>query len=110
MKNLKSEELGKLSDADLTRRLNELRTELAKLRSAAARGTLKKELGEIKAVRRNIARVLTVESSRRNTRRPVASGGTTTKAGSSSSTKAPASTSSAESSGAGKKDATGGSA
>ena len=65
MKNLKSEELGKLSDADLTKRLNELRTELSKLRSAAARGTLKKELGEIRAVRRNIARVLTVESSRR---------------------------------------------
>lgn len=65
MKNLKSEELNKLSDADLTKRLNELRTELSKLRSAAARGTLKKELGEIRAVRRNIARVLTVESFRK---------------------------------------------
>jgi large subunit ribosomal protein L29 len=67
MKNLKSDELNKLSDADLTKRLNELRTELSKLRSAAARGTLKKELGEIRAVRRNIARVLTVESLRRKT-------------------------------------------
>ena len=65
MKNLKSEDLIKLSDADLTKRLNELRTDLSKLRSAAARGTLKKELGEVKTVRRNIARVLTVESSRR---------------------------------------------
>ena len=59
MKQLKSQDLAKLSDPDLVKRLNDLRSELSKLRSSAARGTLKKELGEIKTVRRNIARVLT---------------------------------------------------
>jgi large subunit ribosomal protein L29 len=59
MKRLKTEDLSKLSDADLVKRLNDLRSELSRLRSAAGRGTLKKELGEIKTVRRNIARILT---------------------------------------------------
>jgi large subunit ribosomal protein L29 len=59
MKQLKSEDLSKLSDPDLVKRLNDLRSELSKLRSGAARGTLKKELGEIKTVKRNIARALT---------------------------------------------------
>lgn len=64
MKRLETEELEKLSDADLVKRLNDLRSEFSKLKSAAARGTLKKELGEIKTVRRNIARILTVSSMR----------------------------------------------
>jgi len=59
MKRLKTEDLSKLSDSDLVKRLNDLRSELSRLRSSAARGTLKKELGEIKTVRRNIARILT---------------------------------------------------
>lgn len=45
---------------ELTGKLSELRAELAKLKSAAARGTLKKQTGEIRALRRNIARILTV--------------------------------------------------
>lgn len=64
MKRLETEDLEKLSDADLVKRLNDLRSEFSKLKSAAARGTLKKELGEIKTVRRNIARILTVSSMR----------------------------------------------
>ena len=47
------------------KRLNDIRSELSRLRSAAARGTLKKELGEIKTVRRNIARILTAVTSRK---------------------------------------------
>ncbi len=59
MKRLKTAELSNLSNADLVKSLNDLRTELSSLRSKAKRGTLKKELGEIKTVRRNIARVKT---------------------------------------------------
>jgi ribosomal protein L29 len=59
MKRLDSSELRDLSSEDLTKRLNDLRSELSKMRSGAARGTLKKELGEIKTVRRNVARVMT---------------------------------------------------
>jgi large subunit ribosomal protein L29 len=59
MKKLKTEELSKLSNADLVKRLDDLRSELSKLRTGVARGTLKKERGEIKSYRRNIARILT---------------------------------------------------
>ena len=64
MKRLETQELTKLSDSDLVKRLNDLRSEFSKLQSGAARGILKKELGEIKTVRRNIARVLTVINAR----------------------------------------------
>lgn len=67
MKRLKTDELSKLSRTDLITRLNDLRSELSTLRSKAARGTLKKELGEIKTVRRNIARVNTAISAERIT-------------------------------------------
>ncbi len=66
MKRLKTEELSKLSDADLVKKLDDLRSELSKLRSGAARGTLKKELGEIKSVRRNIARTLTAMNAKKS--------------------------------------------
>ena len=65
MKKLKTEELTRLSDQDLAKRLNDLRSELSILRSKAARGTLKKELGEIKSVRRNIARALTAMNAKK---------------------------------------------
>ena len=65
MKRLKTKELTGLSDTDLVSRLNDLRSELSRLRSSAARGTLKKELGEIKTVRRNIARILTALNAQR---------------------------------------------
>jgi ribosomal protein L29 len=67
MKKLKTEELSKLSSADLVKRLDDLRSELSKLRTGVARGTLKKERGEIKSVRRNIARVLTAINTNRST-------------------------------------------
>lgn len=66
MKRLKTQELSKLSHDDLVARESDLRSELSTLRSKAARGTLKKELGEIKTVRRNIARVMTAISIERN--------------------------------------------
>jgi large subunit ribosomal protein L29 len=65
MKRLKTQELSKLSHEDLVNRENDMRSELSTLRSKAARGTLKKELGEIKTVRRNLARVMTAISIQR---------------------------------------------
>jgi large subunit ribosomal protein L29 len=72
MKRLKADDLSRLSDPDLIKRLNDLRTELSRLRSSAARGTLKKELGEIKTVRRNIARVLTSINAKKKSVEPIA--------------------------------------
>lgn len=60
MPNLKASELRKLKPDELHGRLAELRAELSKLKSSSARGTLKKESGEIRRARRNIARILTV--------------------------------------------------
>lgn len=71
MKRLKTVELSKLSDDALVTRLNDLRSELSTLRSKAARGTLKKELGEIKTVRRNVARVMTAINASRKDDKPV---------------------------------------
>lgn len=52
----------KLETKDLESKLAELRTELTKLRSMQGRGTLRKESGKVRAVRRDIARILTVIS------------------------------------------------
>lgn len=60
MKIQKASELRKMSEVDLRDELVDLRSELSKLNISAGRGTLKKESGSIKSVRRNIARVLTV--------------------------------------------------
>ena len=65
MKRLKTEELTKLSESELVKKINDMGSELAMLRSKAARGTLKKERGEIKSIRRNIARALTAQNARK---------------------------------------------
>merc|ERR1712075_38599 len=48
------------SKADLTKQLDELKTELANLRVAKVTGGAASKLSKIKVVRQNIARVLTV--------------------------------------------------
>jgi large subunit ribosomal protein L29 len=60
MKNLKNSELIKLKMKELEEKLIDLRKEMSELISSAGRGTLKKESGSLKSIRRNIARVLTV--------------------------------------------------
>jgi large subunit ribosomal protein L29 len=64
MPQLKARELRKLKDEELLNRLKELRVELADLKGKAERGLLKKETGDIKIIRRNIARILTVLNER----------------------------------------------
>ncbi|HEY6536846.1 MAG TPA: 50S ribosomal protein L29 [Candidatus Nitrosocosmicus sp.] len=49
-----------LNDADLGNKLEDLKVDLAKLRSEGSKGTLKKETGVIRWKRRDIARVLTL--------------------------------------------------
>mgnify|MGYP001770730139 CR=1 FL=1 len=57
---LKPSELRKMSDEELRAKLLELRSELMRLRAKAARGTLGKESGMVRVVRRDIARILTI--------------------------------------------------
>lgn len=47
------------NEKDLTGRIQETRSELSKLRTEAAKGTLRKKSGKIKPMRRDIARMLT---------------------------------------------------
>jgi large subunit ribosomal protein L29 len=49
-----------MNDKDLSEKLDELSSELAKLRSEGAKGTLKKETASIRWTRRDIARIKTL--------------------------------------------------
>ena len=48
-----------LNESDLKSRIEEIRTELSKLEVENAKGTLRKESGKIKPIKRDIARMLT---------------------------------------------------
>ena len=51
--------INNLNEKDLKSKIQESRSELAKLRVDSAKGTLRKESGKIKPIRHNIARMLT---------------------------------------------------
>ena len=48
-----------LNENDLRDRLQQLRSDLTKLKVDSAKGTLRKESGKIKPLRRDIARIMT---------------------------------------------------
>jgi large subunit ribosomal protein L29 len=56
--------LRQFNDDDLKDKLTDLKVDLAKLRSEAIKGTLKKESGVIRWKRRDIARILTLMNER----------------------------------------------
>ena len=60
MARLKLKALRELNKPDLEDKLLELRADLAKLRTEASKGTLKKETGSIRWIRRDIARIITI--------------------------------------------------
>ena len=57
---MKSRALRELEPEQLKDRLSELRGELSKLNTTAGRGMIQKKSGNIRRVKRSIARVLTV--------------------------------------------------
>lgn len=59
MTRLSMKTIRELNEADLKDRIQQSRTELAKLKTEASRGTLRKESGKMKPLRRDIARMLT---------------------------------------------------
>lgn len=59
MTRIKMSDILKMEDKEIHQKLYELNSELIKLKSDGARGLLKKEVGRIKHLRRNIARVNT---------------------------------------------------
>jgi len=59
MARLKMKTVREFNETDLKDRLVQHRTELAKLRVESSKGTLRKENGKVRALRRDIARILT---------------------------------------------------
>jgi large subunit ribosomal protein L29 len=59
MTRLSMKTIKKLNEKDLHSKIQETRSELAKLRVDASKGTLRKESGKLKPLRHDIARMLT---------------------------------------------------
>lgn len=59
MTRLSMKTIRQLNEKDLKSKIQESRSELAKLRVDAAKGTLRKESGKLKPIRHDIARMLT---------------------------------------------------
>jgi large subunit ribosomal protein L29 len=67
MVRVKLKTLREMNNSDLEDKLSDLKADLSKLRSEAAKGTLKKQTGNIKWIRRDIARILTLFTERKIT-------------------------------------------
>ncbi|MGA9169716.1 MAG: 50S ribosomal protein L29 [Nitrososphaeraceae archaeon] len=65
MARAKLKTLREMSNDDLSGKLTDLRTDLSKIRSEGAKGTLKKQTGSVKYVRRDVARILTILNERK---------------------------------------------
>ena len=59
MTRLKMKTIREFNETDLKDRLGQLHSDLAKLRVEASKGTLRKENGKVRPLRRDIARILT---------------------------------------------------
>ena len=59
MTRIKMKTVRELNENDLQDRLQQLRSDLTKLKVDSAKGTLRKESGKIKPLRRDIARIMT---------------------------------------------------
>ncbi len=59
MGRLKMKTVRELNEKDLQDKLQQMRSDLTKLRLDAAKGTLRKESGKLKPLRKNIARIKT---------------------------------------------------
>jgi large subunit ribosomal protein L29 len=65
MARLKTKILREMNDQDLTDKLAELKTDLGKLQLEKSKGTLKKQTGNIRWLRRDIARLKTIMNERK---------------------------------------------
>ena len=59
MSKMRMKTIRELNENDLLDRLQQLRSDLTKLKLDSAKGTLRKESGKIKPLKRNIARIMT---------------------------------------------------
>jgi large subunit ribosomal protein L29 len=66
MARLKTKILREMNDRDLTDKLAELKTDLGKVQLEKSKGTLKKQTGSIRWLRRDIARMKTIMNERKS--------------------------------------------
>ena len=59
MARIKMKSIRELNENDLKDRLQQMRSDLTKLRVSGAKGTLRKESGKLKPLRKDIARIMT---------------------------------------------------
>ena len=59
MAHLKNKTIRELNEKDLQDRLKQISTDLFKLRVESKKGTLRKETGKLKPLRKDVARILT---------------------------------------------------
>ena len=59
MSRIRMKTIRELNEKDLRDRLQQMRSDLTKLRVDAAKGTLRKESGKLKPLRKDIARIMT---------------------------------------------------
>jgi len=69
MARLKLKTLREMNDQDLADKLSELKADLAKLKLEKSKGTLKKQTANIKWLRRDIARMHTLLSERKSSKK-----------------------------------------
>lgn len=65
MARLKLKTMREMNDHDLAEKLAELKADLAKLRLEKSKGTLKKQTANLRWLRRDIARMLTILNERK---------------------------------------------
>ncbi len=56
---LKMKSIRELNEKDLVDRIEQMKTELSKLQTENAKGTLRKETGKIRKVKKEVARLMT---------------------------------------------------
>ena len=59
MAHLKNKTIRELNEKDLQDKLDQIRTELSKLYMDSLKGSLRKDSGKLKPMRKNIARIMT---------------------------------------------------
>jgi large subunit ribosomal protein L29 len=64
MARLKLKTIREMNDEDLAEKLAELKTDLAKLRLERSKGTLKKQTANLRWIKRDIARMMTIINER----------------------------------------------
>ena len=65
MARLKLKTLREMNDQDLADKLAEVKADLGKIKVAKSKGTLKKETGSVRWLRRDVARIMTLINERK---------------------------------------------